>query len=149
MGLSLEEQYNTALAIAESFHRGQTDKAGKPYIEHVTRVSSKCDTLEERIAGLLHDIVEDTECTLEHLQKVGFNSNIIEAISLLTRVKGQRYTKYIANISRNSIAREVKLRDLEDNMDTTRLKSIIKKDEERQIKYRKAYKTLQNTYRTE
>lgn len=142
--MNLVEQYNIALAVSQDFHREQKDRAGKPYIEHAMRVSSSCKTLEAKIVGLLHDIVEDTPCTLKHLEDIGFNSDIVDAVRILTRAKGQRYNNYIANISRNNLASEVKMRDLEDNMDISRLPSVTKLDEDRQRKYMRACQKLTN-----
>lgn len=131
-----------ALKIATKAHEGQTDKAGAPYIFHPIRVSSRCYTDEERITALLHDTIEDTEVTTEYLLMEGFPRNIIDAILSVTRNENESYEDFIKRSRLNPIGRQVKLHDLEDNMDITRLNELTEKDIYRLNKYLKAYRYL-------
>jgi len=134
---------NKALEIAIKAHKGQFDKAGKEYINHPITVSSKCSTLETKIVGLLHDVVEDTDVTLEYLKEF-FSEDIIEAIRLVTKVEPLDINEYYKNIKNNPLAREVKLADLSHNMDLSRFDQtkITKWDFERVEKYKKYYEYL-------
>ncbi|MFK2341608.1 GTP pyrophosphokinase [Bacteroides fragilis] len=131
-----------AFQIAIDAHKGQTDKAGAPYISHPIRVSNRCSTDDERIVALLHDTIEDTEVTAEYLLMEGFPRNIVDAILSVTRNEDENYEDFIKRSRLNPIGRQVKLHDLEDNMDITRLNELTEKDLYRLNKYIKAYKYL-------
>ena len=131
-----------ALQIATDAHLYQVDKAGVPYIFHPIRVSNRCSTDDERIVALLHDTIEDTEVTAEYLLMEGFPRNIVDAILSVTRNEDENYEDFIKRSSLNPIGRQVKLHDLEDNMDITRLNELTEKDLYRLNKYIKAYKYL-------
>lgn len=131
-----------ALKIATDAHINQVDKAGSPYIFHPIRVSNRCSTDDERIVALLHDTIEDTEVTPEYLLTEGFPRNIVYAILSVTRNEGESYEDFIKRSRLNPIGRKVKLHDLEDNMDITRLNELTGKDIDRLNKYIKAYKYL-------
>jgi (p)ppGpp synthase/HD superfamily hydrolase len=131
-----------ALKISTKAHEGQVDKAGAPYIFHPIRVSDKCYTAEERITALLHDTIEDTEVTAEYLLMEGFPRNIVDAILSVTRNENESYEDFIRRSRLNPIGRQVKLHDLEDNMDITRLNELTEKDIFRLNKYLKAYRYL-------
>lgn len=131
-----------ALQIATDAHICQVDKAGAPYIFHPIRVSDRCSTDEERIVALLHDTIEDTEVTAEYLLMEGFPRNIVDAILSVTRNKDESYEDFIKRSRLNPIGRQVKLHDLEDNMDITRLEQITESDLSRLNKYLKAYRYL-------
>ena len=131
-----------ALKIATKAHEGQTDKAGAPYIFHPIRVSNRCSTDEERITALLHDTIEDTEVTAEYLLMEGFPRNIVDAILSVTRNENESYEDFIKRSRLNPTGRQVKLHDLEDNMDITRLNELTEKDVYRLNKYLKAYRYL-------
>lgn len=131
-----------ALAIATKVHEGQTDKAGVPYILHPIRVSNRCRTDEERIVAILHDTIEDTDVTSDYLLSEGFPKSIVEAVLSVTRNENESYDDFILRSKLNPIGRQVKIHDLEDNMDITRLQSLSEKDLERLNKYLKAYRTL-------
>lgn len=130
-----------AIQLAAIYHAGQFDKMGKPYILHPLRVMSNLglDVTEvDRIVAVLHDAVEDTEMTLELLREEGFTEEAITAIKLLTKVKGYNEDEYYRNILNNPIARRVKIKDLEDNMDIRRMKNkldLTDKDLQRHANY--------------
>ena len=131
-----------ALQIAVKAHSGQIDKAGSAYIFHPIRVSNRCSTDDERIVALLHDTIEDTEVTTEYLLMEGFPRNIVDAILSVTRNEDESYDDFIKRSRLNPIGKQVKLHDLEDNMDITRLNELTEKDIYRLNKYIKAYKYL-------
>lgn len=130
-----------AIALATEAHAGQVDRAGMPYITHPLRVMEACNTTEEKIAAVLHDVVEDTSVTLDDLA-TQFPPEIVEAIRCLTHLPEDTYEEYIEHVATNPIAVQVKLRDLTDNMDVRRLEAIGEADTERLRKYLKAYKRL-------
>ena len=131
-----------ALLIATKAHAGQTDKTGADYIFHPIRVSCRCLTDEEKIVALLHDTIEDTEVTADYLLSEGFPHNIVDAILSVTRNEDERYDDFIKRCRLNPIGRQVKLHDLEDNMDISRLSQVTEKDLERLNKYIGAYRYL-------
>ena len=131
-----------ALLIATKAHAGQTDKAGAAYIFHPIRVSCRCFTDEEKIVALLHDTIEDTEVTADYLLSEGFPRNIVDAILSVTRNKDESYSDFIKRCRLNPIGRQVKLHDLEDNMDISRLPQVTEKDLARLSKYIGVYKYL-------
>lgn len=112
---------NKALSIAYEAHEKQVDKAGAPYILHPMRVALHCKTEEEKVVALLHDVLEDSPMTLEDLKSEGFNEEILEALKCLTKIKGEDYRDFIQRIVLNPLATRVKIQDLKDNMDISRL----------------------------
>jgi (p)ppGpp synthase/HD superfamily hydrolase len=133
-----------AIAIAAEAHAGQLGKDGTPYILHPVRVMMRVEGLEAQMAGILHDVVEDTPWTLEQLRVEGFSSSVVEAVDCLTHREGEEYFAYVARAGANPIARRVKLADLEDNMNIRRLAEVKDKDLERMRKYHKAWMSLQS-----
>ena len=132
-----------AIEIATEAHRGQKDKAGNEYIGHPLRVMAMGKTTEEKIVGVLHDVIEDSTWTFEQLAAEGFSDKIIEALRCVTKLSpDEPYDKFIARIKHNPLAVAVKLNDLTDNMDIRRLPYLSDKDVKRLKKYLKAYKQL-------
>ena len=127
-----------AILIATKSHQGQIDKAGQPYILHPLRVMFSRKNETERICAMLHDVIEDTDITLDYLRSEGFSEEILIALDALTRRDSETYDEFIDRIINNNIASHVKLADLCDNMDILRIKNPTKKDYERIEKYRKA-----------
>lgn len=141
--MTLKEQLHRAIEIALTAHEGQFDTHnGRPYIEHPYRVMSGGHTLQEKIAGMLHDVVEDSEWTLEQLTAEGFSQEIVAAVDALTRREGEPYEESIRRVQADALATRVKLLDLTDNMDIRRWEEVTEKDLERLQKYLKAYKQL-------
>jgi (p)ppGpp synthase/HD superfamily hydrolase len=131
-----------AYEIAYNAHKGQVDKSGKDYINHPLTVASYCKSEDERIVALLHDVVEDTNITLEDLSKI-FDKKIIDALSLLTHSDDEPYMEYVAKIKENKLARNVKIADLTHNMDLSRLENPTKDDYDRvENKYKPAMELL-------
>jgi (p)ppGpp synthase/HD superfamily hydrolase len=127
-----------AIAIAATAHEGQVDKAGMPYVLHPLRMMLAVDTPEARMAAVLHDVVEDTAVTLEQLRVEGFPDVVIEAVEALTKRDGEDYEAFIRRVAPNPIARKVKLADLGDNSDLSRIAQPTERDLERIEKYQKA-----------
>lgn len=129
-----------AIEIAHEAHAGQYDKAGADYINHPLRVMEKGKTEEEKIVGVLHDVVEDSEWTFEMLEAEGFTPEVIEALRCVTKLsEDEDYDHFIDRVLTNPLAMRVKLLDLEDNMDMSRLDECTEGDIQRLQKYQKAY----------
>ncbi len=133
-----------ALEIAVEAHRGQLQKDGLPYVLHPIKLMQSVCTFEEQVAALLHDVVEDTDWTLDNLRDEGFTQPILNAVECLTHSEGVSYEDYIEGISKDPIARSVKLADLSDNMDLRRLPALKARDLVRMEKYHKAWQRLNN-----
>lgn len=132
-----------AIEIATEAHDGQVDKAGQPYIGHPLRVMAMGTTEEEKIVGVLHDVVEDSDWTFERLTAEGFSSEVVDALRCVTKLsESEPYDKFIQRVKANPLAVKVKINDLTDNMDIRRLAYISEKDVKRLRKYLKAYKQL-------
>jgi (p)ppGpp synthase/HD superfamily hydrolase len=131
-----------AIVIAAEAHAGQVDKAGAPYILHVLRVMLRLSGQAERIAGVLHDTLEDTPWTVEQLRAQGFAEEILVAIQALTKAPGEDYEAFVRRAGQNTIARRVKLADLADNSDLGRLPNPSAADLERIAKYQRAIALL-------
>ena len=131
-----------ALQIATRAHAGQTDKAGAAYVFHPIRVACRCLTTEEKVVALLHDVIEDTDVTPEYLLAEGFPQTIVDSILSVTRKEQESYEEFIKRCQLDKLGRIVKLHDLEDNMDISRLPSLHEKDLLRLNKYIRAYRYL-------
>lgn len=139
----MEKLLAKAIEIALKAHEGQTDKAGMPYIGHVMRVMQAGRTIDEKIVGVLHDIVEDTPWTFEALLAEGFPAHIVDALRCVTKLHDDEpYEAFIERVKSNPLAVAVKINDLTDNMDIRRLADITDKDVIRLRKYLKAYREL-------
>ena len=132
-----------AIQIATEAHMGQLDKAGKDYIGHPLRVMEMGRTEEEKIVGVLHDVVEDGDWTFEALEAEGFSKEVIAALKCVTKTsENENYDDFIERVKKNPLAVAVKINDLTDNMDIRRLPYLSDKDVKRLKKYLKAYKKL-------
>lgn len=131
-----------ALVIATAAHERQTRKDGSPYVLHPLRLMFAVEGEAAKILAVLHDVVEDTDWTLEGLAREGFADEILEALDLLTHRDEDSYDAYIAKIAANPLARKVKLADLEDNLDLKQLPKLMPKDLERTAKYHRHWTQL-------
>lgn len=129
---------NRAMELAYRAHHGQFDKNGVPYVFHPFHLAEQMDTEETVTAALLHDVVEDTDYTLEDLRAMGFPDPVLEALSLLTHDPSVPYMEYVKRLKNNPIARAVKLADLTHNSDLSRLPAVTERDLARVEKYRRA-----------
>lgn len=139
---------NDAIAIAAIAHQGQRDKAGDPYILHPLRIMMRMENEVARIVGVLHDVVEDTRekdskerWTLERLLEAGFSAEVIEALDRVTDRKheGESYEEFVKRAAANPVSRNVKIADLEDNMNMLRLNKVGSKQLERLERYHRAW----------
>lgn len=137
------DELKLAYSICREAHRGQKDKGGNDYYLHPLAVSSMVETEEGKIVALLHDVVEDSDITIEDLISRGFAPEIIDAVRLLTKEKNQEYMDYIESIKSNTLAREVKIADMRHNARLWRLDEIHRSDRERAIEYRQMIQYLE------
>jgi len=132
-----------AIEIAVEAHEGQIDKGGNPYILHPLRVMMSVDGELEKIVAVLHDVVEDSNWTFEALLAEGFSIEVIEALKSVTKEsEDEDYDLFIQRAMQNPIGRKVKIADLRDNLDVTRISDITDTDVKRINKYKKALKIL-------
>ena len=134
-----------AFELVEELFSNKTDKGGHPYINHLLRVSSNVKGKTAKTVALLHDIIEDTNTTKEDLIEMGFLEEVVEAVDILSRRENETYKDFILRIisSNNPLAINVKIADLEDNMDLTRISNSTQKDIDRVNKrYQPAYNSL-------
>jgi (p)ppGpp synthase/HD superfamily hydrolase len=136
------ELLETAIQIAVQAHAGQKTRNGEPYILHPLRVMARVRTAEEKMVAVLHDVIEDTSWTPEQLKQRGFPPNILHALDCVTKRQGEPYEEFVGRSASDPIALQVKLADLEDNMDVRRLPEITAKDHERLEKYLAAHQRL-------
>ena len=132
-----------AIAVAVAAHAGQIDKASRPYILHPLRVMLALDTTDDQIVGVLHDVVEDTEVTLDRLRADGFSEAILAALDSVTKREGEGYPAFVLRAAANPIGRKVKLADLHDNSDLSRIAHPTQKDHARLARYRAAIDAIQ------
>jgi (p)ppGpp synthase/HD superfamily hydrolase len=125
-----------AIQIAASAHAGQVDKAGQPYILHPLKVMLRVCTEYERMAAVLHDVVEDTTITLSCLVNMGFPPPVIDAVAALTKLPGESRIQAATRAAGNSIALQVKLADNAENMDLSRIAQPTDKDYARLEEYK-------------
>lgn len=131
-----------ALRVAFDAHKDQIDKTGLPYVFHPFHLAEQFDDEESICVALLHDVVEDTDITINDLEKLGFTESIIEAIKLLTHDNNVEYMDYVKEIKKNPLAKRVKLADLKHNSDSSRLDVVDSYALEREKKYKKAIEYL-------
>ena len=132
-----------AIQIAVEAHAGTKDKGGKAYILHPISVMMRVETEEEKIVAILHDVVEDTDWTFDALRKEGFSETVIEALETVTKYSEEEdYDDFIQRSLKNDIGRKVKIADLRENLDVTRIGELYPKDIERINKYKRALQTL-------
>ncbi|RON13624.1 HD domain-containing protein [Pseudomonas frederiksbergensis] len=133
-----------AIAIAAAAHEGQLDKGGAPYILHPLKVMLRVNTLEERIVAVLHDVVEDCGISFDDLRNEGFSETVLMAIASVTKVPDESYEAFVERAAQNPIGRVVKLADLEENSDLSRIAQPSWEDLERVEKYRRAMGVLRS-----
>lgn len=144
VGLLYTPLTKKALQICFAAHGDQWDKSGLPYVIHPLHLAEQMETEEEVCAALLHDVVEDSACTLEDLRRAGFPEAVLEALQFLTRSPDTPYLDYVIRLRRNPIARRVKLADLTHNSDLARLDQVTAQDRRRVLKYRMAQAILKD-----
>ena len=128
--------------ISITAHRGQKDKGGVDYYLHPQRVAANCRTTDEKIVVLLHDTIEDTSVTAEYLLSEGFSGEIVDAVLSVTKREGESYHDFVLRAGENEIGRVVKINDILDNLDLSRLKTLNDEDILRNKKYLDALRVL-------
>ena len=137
-----------AMKLCYEAHKDQVDKSGLPYVFHPAHVAEQMTDEATTIVALLHDVVEDTDYTLEDLAAEGFGKEILEAVALMTHEDDVPYLDYVAKLKDNPIARAVKLADLAHNSDLSRIGEIDEETRKRLEKYKKAIALLkENPFR--
>ena len=132
-----------AILIAAQAHLGQTDRMGAPYILHPLRMMFRFRSETEMTVAVLHDVVEDSpDWDLDRLRQEGFSDEIVQAVDHLTRRDRESYEEFVERTNESPLARRVKLADLEDNMDITRLSALTAQDQERLARYHRAWLRL-------
>lgn len=131
-----------AIAIAAAAHAGQVDKGGVPYILHPLRVMLRLQSSEEQIAGVLHDVIEDTSVTTEQLRQEGFSVTVLEALDALTKREGESRLDAARRAARHPVARAVKLADNAENSDISRIPNPTDRDLARLEEYRQVRELL-------
>lgn len=133
-----------ALGICLTAHAEQVDLAGNPYYEHPVHLAEQMDDEATTCAALLHDVIEDTDTTLDDMTLAGMPDAVVEAVRLLTHKRGTPYMDYIEGLADNPIAKKVKLADLEHNSDLSRLPEVTERDLKRIEKYKRAIELLKD-----
>lgn len=133
-----------AMKLCFKAHKDQVDKSGMPYVFHPFHVAEQMMDEAATIVALLHDVVEDTDYTLEDIAAEGFGKDILEAVALMTHEDDIPYLDYVAKLKENPIARAVKLADLTHNSDLSRIGEIDEETKRRLEKYKKAKDILES-----
>jgi metal dependent phosphohydrolase len=141
-------EYELAYNIASKAHKGQKDKGGEDYFKHPLTVSNKLSGEKDKIVALLHDVIEDTDVTVNDLREAGFSDEVVLAVSVITKKDGEDYEEYLNRVKQNPIALRVKIADMEHNSDISRIKNPTEKDLKRLEKYRIRLKELRETLET-
>ena len=131
-----------ALKLCFEAHKDQTDKTGLPYVFHPFHLAEQMTDEYTTVTALLHDVVEDTDYTLNDLKEMGYPDEVIQALSLLTHDDGSEYMEYVKRLKSNPIARAVKLADLKHNSDLSRYDTIDNQAIKRTAKYQQAIEIL-------
>ena len=131
-----------AMVLCYEAHKGQYDKSGVPYVFHPFHVAEQLEDEYDICVALMHDIVEDTQYTIEDIAAEGFPKEIVEAVSVLTKKDKEDYQEYIKRVSTNDRSVRIKLKDLEHNSDLSRLPGTTDEDMKRLDKYKKAKEYL-------
>lgn len=131
-----------AIEIAARTHAGQVDKGGAPYILHPLRVMLRVAPGAQQIVAVLHDVVEDSEVTFEDLEREGFSAEVISGLRAVTKIEGESYEDFVARAALDPVGKAVKLADLMENSDLSRIAEPSQKDLERVAKYGRAIEYL-------
>ena len=132
-----------AITLAVQQHAEQVDKGGQPYILHPLRVMLQLQQPDQQIVAVLHDILEDTHTTAQDLQNLGFQTHIIQAIQALTKLPHETRVQAAMRTAQNPLACAVKIADVQDNMNLTRIPNPTARDLARLEEYRQVLEILQ------
>jgi len=131
-----------AIEIAVQAHKGQTDKAGAPYILHPLRVMMSFSTETEMTVAVLHDVVEKSSWTISQLSDAGFSMEILQAVECVTRRDDESYADFLERNKTNPIGRRVRIADIEDKLDLRRFDDLTDTDLQRLQRYHRAWRVL-------
>lgn len=137
------EMTKKALKLSFNAHKDQVDKSGMPYVYHPFHLAEQMSTEETVTVALLHDVVEDTDYTIQDIIAMGFPASVTDALELMTHEPSVPYMDYVAKLKPNPIARAVKLADLRHNSDASRLEQMDDKMLRRFQKYKEAIALLE------
>jgi (p)ppGpp synthase/HD superfamily hydrolase len=129
-----------AIVLSTNAHRGQKDRNDEPYIMHPVRVMAQLWGYDERMVAVLHDVIEDTEVTLDDLCKAGYPDHVIAAMDAISKRKD------IGRVKKNPLATKVKIADLRDNSNLDRLPKVEAYDLKRLDRYNRALQYLTGRY---
>ena len=132
-----------AIRLAAKTHRGQKDRFRKPFVLHVMRVIGRGNDLEEQVLGALHDVIERSDIEIEDLREKGYPERVLQALDNISRREGERYSDYIERVELNNLATRVKIHDLADKMDISKITKISEDDRSRFNRQLRAYHKLQ------
>ena len=133
-----------AISLAVNAHAHQKDLCGEPYIMHSIRVMTRMDTDEEKMVAIMHDVVEDTDVSLDFLRTLGFSDAVVHSVDCITKREDEKYHEYVERVASDEISKKVKIADIEDNMDIDRIPSWEDRDTDRNIKYYRTWLRLKN-----
>ncbi|MCF6344887.1 MAG: hypothetical protein L3J00_00280 [Thiomicrorhabdus sp.] len=136
------DNLDKAIELACKAHKGQVDKADQPYILHPLRLMLKFKNKQEQVVAVLHDSIEDSDMTLEYLASCGFSQVTLDALDCLSKRKNEDYEIFINRVLTNQLAIKIKIEDIKDNLDLTRIKSINNEDLKRIFKYHNSLQKL-------
>lgn len=124
-----------AIKMAAEVHGTQADRGGEPYIFHVMRVAERMGTQEERVVGILHDVLEDCERrrVAEYMSRIFhfYGQAVLEACASLDHNSNEPYMDYIRRLAKNPLAKAVKMADLADNTNSWRLMKLPSPEQQR------------------
>ena len=136
-----------AMKLCFEAHKDQVDKSGLSYVLHPIHLAEQMDSEEVACVALLHDVMEDTELSVDDIRAAGMSEPVVEALLLMTHDSEVGYMDYVAKLSENPLARKVKMADLRHNMDLSRLDEVTDADLARVEKYKRAYSLLEESER--
>lgn len=124
-----------AIELAARAHAGQEEETGTPYILHPLRLMARFASTEERMVAVLHEVVEDCGVELATLHKEGFPEAVMSAVDALTRRTDEAYADYLKRIVPNPLARRIKVADLEEHADLSRIQAPTEEDRRRNAEF--------------
>lgn len=133
-----------AILLATRAHQGKKDRYGAPFILHPLRVMLRLETETERVVGVLHDVVEKTPTTIETLRAAGYSEEVLQALDHVTRRPDETYERFVERSAGHPLARRVKIADLQDNIDTRRMRELSEHDATRLDQQLRALRRLQS-----
>jgi (p)ppGpp synthase/HD superfamily hydrolase len=143
----VEPTVEDAIALAARLHRGARypSPEAEPYVFHALRVMLQFADPVDQTAAVLHDVVEDTEITLDNLRDAAYRPEVVDAIDALTHHSHDSYEQYIDSVAHNPVARRVKIVDLEENLANNRRSPLARGNVDRIRRYEAALDRLRIT----